>query len=137
MILYSSGSASPDHSISLWIRSYLTLRNRCTKATVINFHRNNTCPCYSKCFSNQHPPRDANSVTAVGLWAGNTRSTFVLARGRSDRCTCWVVTATRSITVMNITLMGRHALASLKGGGPCPLGILNYGVASHLAFQLT
>ena len=28
-----------------------------------------------------------------------------------------------------------HALTSLKGGGPCPLDTLNYGVAGHLAYQ--
>ena len=32
------------------------------------------------------------------------------------------------------TLMGGHALASPKGGGPCSLGTFNYGVTSHLAF---
>ena len=87
----------------------------------MNFHQNNTYPCYGKCFSNQHPPRDANSVTAVGWWAGNTWFTFVLAGVGSDRCTHQVITATRSsVTVMNTisTLMGGHALASPKGGGP-------------------
>ena len=78
-MLYNLGSASPDHSISLRIRSFLTLQNRCAKATVMNFHWNNTRPCCGKCFSNRHPPRDANSVTAVGLRAGNTRYTFVTA----------------------------------------------------------
>ena len=79
-------------------------------------------------------------VTAVGWWAGNTQFTFVLARVGSDRCTHQVVTATRSsVTVMNTisTLMGRHVLASPKGGGPCSLGTFNYRVASHLAFRLT
>ena len=79
-------------------------------------------------------------VTAAGLWAGNTRFTFVLARIGSDWCMRRVVTATwSSVTVMNTisTLMGGHALASLKGGGPCSLGTFNYGVASHLAFRLT
>ena len=33
--------------------------------------------------------------------------------------------------------MGGHALTSPKGGRPCPLGTLNYGVVGHLAFQLT
>ena len=33
--------------------------------------------------------------------------------------------------------MGGYALTSLKGGGPCPLGTLNYGVVGHLAFRLT
>ena len=47
---------------------------------VINFHWNNTRPHYGKCFSNRRPPGDANSVTAAGLWAGNTRYTFVTAR---------------------------------------------------------
>ena len=46
---------------------------------VINFHWNNTRPRYGKCFSNQRPPRDANSVTAAGLRASNTRYTFVMA----------------------------------------------------------
>ena len=46
---------------------------------VINFHRNNTHPCYGKCFSNRRPPRDANSVMAASLRAGNTRYTFVTA----------------------------------------------------------
>ena len=76
-------------------------------------------------------------VTAAGLRAGNTQFTFVLAGIGSDQCTCLVVTATRSsVTVMNTisTLMGGHAQASLKGGGPCSLSTFNYGVASHLAF---
>ena len=30
-------------------------------------------------------------------------------------------------------LGGRHTLTSPKGGGPCPLGTLNYKVAGHLA----
>ena len=30
--------------------------------------------------------------------------------------------------------MGRHTLTSPKGGGPCPLGTLNYEVVGHLAF---
>ena len=79
-------------------------------------------------------------VTAAGWRAGNTRFTFMLARVGSDRCMHWVVTATwSSVTVMNTisTLMGGHALASPKGGGPCSLGTFNYGVASHLAFRLT
>ena len=79
-------------------------------------------------------------VTAAGWRAGNTRFTFVLAGVGSNRCTRRVITATRSsVTVMNTisTLMGGHALASLKGGGPCSLGTFNYGVASHLAFPLT
>ena len=78
--------------MSLQIRSFSTLWNRCAKATVINFHQNNTRPRYGKCFSNQHPPRDTNSVMAAGLWAGNTRYNFVPAgvspavvRGRSSR----------------------------------------------------
>ena len=33
--------------------------------------------------------------------------------------------------------MGGHALTSPKGGRPCPLGTLNYGVVGHLAFRLT
>ena len=77
-------------------------------------------------------------VTAAGWRASNTQFTFVPARVGSGRCTHWVITATRSsIMVMNTisTLMGRHALASPKGGGPCSLGTFNYGVASHLAFQ--
>ena len=31
-------------------------------------------------------------------------------------------------------LMGGHTLTSPKGGGPCPLSTLNYGVVGHLAF---
>ena len=79
-------------------------------------------------------------VTAVGLQAGNTWFTFVLARVGSNRCMRQVIMATRSsVMVMNtiFTLMGGHALASPKGGGPCSLGTFNYGVASHLAFRLT
>ena len=78
--------------MSLWIQSFWTLQNRCAKATVINLHRNNTHPRYGKCFSNRCPPRDANSVTAAGLRAGNTWYTFVMAgvgpamvRGRLSR----------------------------------------------------
>ena len=76
-------------------------------------------------------------VTVVGLRAGNTWFTFVLAGIGSDRCTHQVVTATwSSVMVMNTisTLMGGHTLASPKGGGPCSLGTFNYGVTSHLAF---
>ena len=79
-------------------------------------------------------------VTAAGWRAGNTRFTFVLARVGSDWCMYRVVMATRSsVMVMNTisTLMGGHALASPKGGRPCSLGTFNYGVMSHLAFQLT
>ena len=79
-------------------------------------------------------------VTAAGWWASNTRFTFVLAGVGSDRCTHRVIMATRSsIMVMNTisTLMGGHALASPKGGGPCSLGTFNYRVVSHLAFRLT
>ena len=45
----------------------------------MNFHQNNTRPRYGKCLSNRCPPMDANSVTAVGLRAGNTRYTFITA----------------------------------------------------------
>ena len=65
--------------MSLRIQSFLTLQNRCAKAMVTNFHQNNTHLCYGKCFSNRCPPRDANSVMAVGLRAGNTRYTFIMA----------------------------------------------------------
>ena len=65
--------------MSLWIRSFSTLQNKCAKATVINFHWNNTRPHYGKCFSNWHPPRDANSVKAAGLRASNTWYTFITA----------------------------------------------------------
>ena len=47
---------------------------------------------------------------------------------------------TRSITVMNtisLLLLGRHALTSPEGGGPCSLGTFDYGVVGHLAFRLT
>ena len=47
---------------------------------------------------------------------------------------------TRSVTVMNtisVLLLGGHTLTSPKGGGPCLLGTLDYGVAGHLAFRLT
>ena len=79
-------------------------------------------------------------VTAAGWWAGNTQFTFVLARVGSDGCTCWVIMATQSsVMVMNTisTLMGRHTLASPKGGSPCSLGTFNHRVTSHLAFRLT
>ena len=82
----------------------------------------------------------ATCVTAAGWRAGNTQFIFMLAGVRSDQCTHRVITATRSsVTVMNtiFTLMGGHTLASPKGGGPCSLGTFNYGVVSHLAFQLT
>ena len=32
-----------------------------------------------------------------------------------------------------LILVGRHTLAPLEGGGPCPISALNYGVAGHLA----
>ena len=34
-----------------------------------------------------------------------------------------------------LLVRGGHALTSPKGGGPCPLGTLNYGVAGNLAYQ--
>ena len=52
-----------------------------------------------KCLSNWRPPRDANSVTAAGLRASNSRNTSVwseLIRLGTRR----VVTATRSVMVM-------------------------------------
>ena len=64
----------------------------------------------------------------------------MLAGVGSDRFMRRVIMATwSSVTVMNTisTSMGRHAQASLKGGGPCSLGTFNYGVESHLAFRLT
>ena len=36
-----------------------------------------------------------------------------------------------------LLIEGGHALTSPKGGGPCSLGTLNYGVAGHLAYRLT
>ena len=45
---------------------------------MINFYRNNTRPCYGKCFSNRCPPRDANSVTAVGCGPVGPILTFML-----------------------------------------------------------
>ena len=47
---------------------------------------------------------------------------------------------TQSVTVMNtisLLLLGRHALTSPEGGGPCSLGTFHYGAVGHLAFQLT
>ena len=44
---------------------------------------------------------------------------------------------TRSIMVMNtisLLLLGRQALTSPEGGGPCSLGTFDYGVVGHLAF---
>ena len=79
----------------------MTSRNKCTKATVINFHWNNTRPCINngKCLSNRRPPRDANSVTAAGLWASNSRNTSIwpesIRLGMRR-----VVMATGSVTVM-------------------------------------
>ena len=36
-----------------------------------------------------------------------------------------------------LLVRGRHALMSPKGGRPCPLSTLNYGIAGHLAYRLT
>ena len=36
-----------------------------------------------------------------------------------------------------LLLLGGHALTSPEGSRPCLLGTFNYGVAGHLAFQLT
>ena len=33
-----------------------------------------------------------------------------------------------------LILWGRHTLTSPEGGGPCPLGTLNYRIAGHLAY---
>ena len=47
-----------------------------------------------------------------------------------------VITATRSGMVQNtIYTLGGHALASPKGGRPCPLNTLNYEVAGYLVFR--
>ena len=61
------------------------------------------------------------------------------ARVASGLCMHQVITTTQSVMVMNTisTFVGGHALTSPKGGGPCPLGHLNYWVVRHLAFQLT
>ena len=36
-----------------------------------------------------------------------------------------------------ISTLGGHTLTSSKGGRPCPLGTLNYGIAGHPAYRLT
>ena len=77
-------------------------------------------------------------VTAAGLRASNTQSTFV-----SELVRPWYAAGhhgTWSIIVMNtisLLLLGGHALTSLEGGGPCLLGTFDYGVVGHLAFRLT
>ena len=83
--------------------------------------------------------RRCTYVTTAGLRAGNTRYTFVTAgvgpamvRGGS----LW-----HSVRYGDEyyfpTLLGRHALTSLEGGGPCSLGTFDYGVVGYLAFRLT
>ena len=78
-------------------------------------------------------------VTAAGCGLVIPGYTSVPTRAVSGLCMHWVITVTRSVTVMNTisTFMGGHALTSPKGGRPCPLGTLNYGVVGHLAFRLT
>ena len=79
-------------------------------------------------------------VTAAGLRAGNTRFTFVLARVGSGPVYMsghYGNLVFRYGDEYYFTLIGRHALASPKGGGPCSLGTFTYGVTSHLAFRLT
>ena len=86
-----------------------------------------------KCLSNRRPPRDANSVTAAGLWASNSRNTLIWLEW-IQLGTRRVVMATRPVTVMEYYFyFGQaHALATPKGGGPCPLGTLYYLVVGHL-----
>ena len=74
---------------------------------------------------------------AVGLRASNSRNTSIwpewIRLGMRR-----VVTATRSVTVMEYYFyFGRaHALATPKGGRPCPLGTLYYLVVGHLDSRL-
>ena len=81
---------------------------------------------------------DLNStcVTAAGLWAGNKRYTFVTARVGPA-----VVCGSSSRHLVRYgheyyfsTLLGRHALTSPEGGGPCLLSTFDYRVVGHLAF---
>ena len=76
-------------------------------------------------------------VTAAGLRARNSRNTSVwagvgLARYASGRYGDQV-----HYSDGILFLFGRaHALATPKGGGPCPLGTLYYLVVGHLDSRL-
>ena len=76
-------------------------------------------------------------VTAAGLRASNSRNTSIWPEWIWLGM-CRVVTATRSVTVMEYYFyFGQaHALATPKGGGPCPLGTLYYLVVGHLDSRL-
>ena len=74
----------------------------------------------------------------MGLRASNSRNTSVWPE--SIRLgTRRVVTATRSIYgdgILFLFVGQAHALATPKGGGPCPLGTLYYLVVGHLDSRL-
>ena len=74
-----------------------------------------------------------------GLWASNTRIYFRVSRCQSPACV-----HVGSLQQLGpgwfqntIYTWGGHALTSLKGGSPCSLSTLNYGVVGHLAYQVT
>ena len=77
-----------------------------------------------------HLGKTLTCVTAGGCRLVIPISTFVWARIATGLCTHRVVSATQSGRLQNtISTLGRHTLTSQKGGGPCSLGTLNYGVA--------
>ena len=55
---------------------------------------------------------------------------------KSGWCTRQVILALFGmVTKYSFILVGGHALASPKGGRPCPLGTLKYEVTGHLAIR--
>ena len=74
-----------------------------------------------------------------GLQAGNTRIYFHVGRCRSLACVHVGLLRQLGLGWFQNTIYtwGGHALTSPKGGRPCPLGTLNYGVVGHLAYRLT
>ena len=84
----------------------------------------------------QQPEYCVIYVTAVGCGLVIPVSTFVWA-GVSD----WpgytsgrYGDSIRDGYRILLLLLGGYALTSPKGGGPCPLSTLNYGVTRHLAY---
>ena len=72
-----------------------------------------------------------------GLAGRNTRNTFVTAGPTPAVSRSGSLRLSVRYSDEYYFLLGGHALTSPKGGGPCSLGTLHYGVVGHLAFRLT
>ena len=74
-----------------------------------------------------------------GLRAGNTRVYFRVGQCWSPAGVCvGLLQGLGPGWFQNTTYnWGGHALISPKGGRPCSLSTLNYGVVRHLAYRIT